>query len=179
MLQPKALTNIRSFPDAELITISQIPSPSWFCAFSLPKLPPLGWNSAIQGAGARFIDLWFPRDQLSVWKKQGLAYCGRQKNDLPKTSILESPELCEYVSCLATGTLAGVIKLRILRWGEYSRLPACMAPNMIAMVLIEGRQDVEVKWEKRKCDHKTSCWGDVFWRKKKALRQGMQLTSGS
>lgn len=85
--------------------------------------------------------------------KQGLTYCGRQKNVYyiicpPKDVHIIIPRTLWICFLLGNRDFAGVIKLRILRWGDYPGLPA-WGPSIITMVLIKGRQGAEGNREKK------------------------------
>lgn len=71
--------------------------------------------------------------------------CGRQSNGSPKMSKLQSTDP-DYVSLHSKRDFAGMIKLKIMRWGDYAGLSG--GPNVIKhKVLGKERQRVNEEFE--------------------------------
>lgn len=66
--------------------------------------------------------------------------CGRQNDGLKDVHIL-TPRTCEYGTLYDKRGFAGLIKLRILRWGAYPKLE--VGPIKSSEFLLEGGRRME------------------------------------
>lgn len=66
--------------------------------------------------------------------------CGRQNDGLKDVHIL-TPRTCEYGTLYDKRGFAGLIKLRILRWGDYPKLE--VGPIKSSEFFLEGGRRME------------------------------------
>lgn len=57
----------------------------------------------------------------------------------PQRHSSPNPQICEYVNLCGKRDFTDIIKLRILKWGDYS--DSLWEPKVITRILIRGRQE--------------------------------------
>ena len=91
-------------------------------------------------------------------------------NNDPQRGYLLIPRICEYDTFHGRGDFAGGMKLRIVKWGDYSGLS--WWPSVIRRVLLRGTQDGQRQKERLEDAMLLALEGG-------ATSQGMQAASGN